>query len=159
MTRKRMEHADEEFRSNLAFMESSSADKPFFIWHNTTRVCTWTRLQEKYRKSGISIYADGMLEHDDQVGILLDKLDELKNRSTLLIARVFLFPLITVYPYLGLMVVQLTSTVRKVRLTKVVRVPQLVAGPGVIKPGSKINDNMAHQDLSDPYSSSGSWWW
>ncbi|PNG62157.1 hypothetical protein SC81_22945, partial [Vibrio vulnificus] len=28
-----------------------------------------TRLQEKYQgKSGVSIYADGMLEHDDQVG-------------------------------------------------------------------------------------------
>lgn len=64
MTRKRMEHADEEFLdSSLAFMEKAvKADKPFFIWHNTTRMHVWTRLQEKYQGiSGVSIYADGEL--------------------------------------------------------------------------------------------------
>ena len=45
-----------------------------FIVFSTSR----TRLDDEwYGRSGISIYADGMLEHDRDVGRILDKLDEL----------------------------------------------------------------------------------
>ena len=46
-----METADEEFLAKtLADMESSvKAGKPFFIWHNTTRMHIWTHLQPKYQ--------------------------------------------------------------------------------------------------------------
>ena len=80
MSRKRMETADEEFLAGtLKFIDKAhKAKKPFFIWHSSTRMHVWTRLQEKYRgKSGVGLTADGMLEHDDHVGILLDKLDDL----------------------------------------------------------------------------------
>lgn len=53
-------------------------DKPFFVWHNTTRMHYKTNLSEKYKgKSGYGIYADGMMELDDIVGELLDLLKEL----------------------------------------------------------------------------------
>ncbi|MEE1898180.1 arylsulfatase [Flavobacterium rakeshii] len=53
-------------------------DKPFFVWHNTTRMHYKTNLSEKYKgKSGYGIYADGMMEMDDIVGELLDLLKEL----------------------------------------------------------------------------------
>jgi arylsulfatase len=50
LTKKRMETADEEFLSaTLDSMDRSvKAGKPFFIWHNTTRMHIWTYLQKKY---------------------------------------------------------------------------------------------------------------
>lgn len=147
MTRKRMEHADEEFLdSSLAFMEKAvKADKPFFIWHNTTRMHVWTRLQEKYQgKSGVSIYADGMLEHDDQVGILLDKLDELGVADNTIViystdngAETVTWPDGGATPFYG---------EKGTTWEGGMRVPQLVRWPGTIKPGTKINEMMAHQD-------------
>ncbi len=52
--------------------------KPFFVWHNTTRMHYRTNLNQEYEgKSGYGLYADGMMELDDDVGELLDLLDEL----------------------------------------------------------------------------------
>ena len=51
LTTKRMETADEEFlAATLNAMErAKAANRPFFIWHNTTRMHVWTRLQKKYQ--------------------------------------------------------------------------------------------------------------
>ncbi|MCK7471400.1 MAG: sulfatase-like hydrolase/transferase [Desulfomicrobium escambiense] len=51
ITRKRMETVDEEFlAASLDFMERAvKAGKPFFIWHNTTRMHVWTRLEPEVR--------------------------------------------------------------------------------------------------------------
>ena len=58
--------------------DAVEAEKPFFVWHNTTRMHYRTNLNEGYEgKSGYGIYADGMMELDDDVGELLDLLDEL----------------------------------------------------------------------------------
>ena len=80
LTRKRMETADNEFLdASIDFIERAHKEgKPFFVWHNSTRMHVWTHLSEKYKgKSGYGLYADGMMELDDGVGRLLDKLDEL----------------------------------------------------------------------------------
>jgi arylsulfatase A-like enzyme len=54
------------------------AERPFLLWHNTTRMHVWTRLSERWRdKTGLGLYADGMQELDWVVGELLDKLDDM----------------------------------------------------------------------------------
>ena len=58
--------------------DAVKADKPFFVWHNTTRMHYKTNLSDKYKgKSGYGLYADGMMEMDDVVGELLNLLKEL----------------------------------------------------------------------------------
>ena len=64
LTRKRMETADEEFTANaLDFMErQAEADKPFFLWWNSTRMHIYTHLKpESKGKTGLGIFPDGMV--------------------------------------------------------------------------------------------------
>ena len=73
LTRKRMETADNEFLdASINFIETAHKEgKPFFVWHNSTRMHVWTHLSDKYKgKSGYGMYADGMMELDDGVGDL-----------------------------------------------------------------------------------------
>ena len=147
MTRKRMETADDEFlNSSVDFMERSvKAKKPFFIWHNATRMHVWTRLSDKWKgKSGYGIYADGMMEHDHNVGILLDKLDELGiSENTIVIystdngAEVVTWPDGGTIPFRG---------EKGTTWEGGFRVPALARWPGHIKPGTVINDIFSHED-------------
>jgi len=80
LTRKRMETIDEEIHVKaMDFLERSvKANKPTFIWYNTTRMHVWTHLKgESVGKTGIGLYPDGMVEHDGYVGRVLDKLQQL----------------------------------------------------------------------------------
>ncbi|GAM66395.1 arylsulfatase [Vibrio sp. JCM 19236] len=82
LTIKRMETVDEEFlEASLAFIDKAHKEnKPFFLWFNATRMHVWTHLKEESK--GVSLrgglYGDGLVEHDNMVGELLDKLDDLK---------------------------------------------------------------------------------
>jgi arylsulfatase A-like enzyme len=83
LTRKRMETVEEDLlQVSLDFMDKSSkGGKPFFLWHNTTRMHVWTHLSPQWEnKSGYGLYADGMMELDWVVGQLLKKLDDLGDR-------------------------------------------------------------------------------
>lgn len=80
---KRMETIDDE--TTAAAMEfikkQTEAKKPFFTWMNPTRMHLFTHVRDQYKgQSGMpgNDYADGMIEHDGDVGKLLDLLDELK---------------------------------------------------------------------------------
>ena len=80
LTKKRMETIDEEITDGaLAWMEKQAkADKPFFLWYNSTAMHFRTHLADKNRgKSGQDDYSDRMVTHDEQIGQMLDKLDEL----------------------------------------------------------------------------------
>jgi arylsulfatase len=80
LTRKRMETVDQETLTvALDFIDRAhAADKPFFVWWNSTRMHVWTHLKpESKGVTNQGIYADGMVEHDGHVGQLLAKLDEL----------------------------------------------------------------------------------
>jgi arylsulfatase len=148
MTRKRMETADDEFKdAAIDFMERAVKDeKPFFIWLTTTRMHVWTRLSEEwYKKSGVSIYGDGMLEHDDDVGQMLDKLDELGIADNTVVfystdngAETFTWPDGGTIPFHG----EKGST-----WEGGFRVPSFIRWPGVIKPGTKFNQIGSHEDF------------
>ncbi len=80
LTKKRMETMDEEVTAGaLDFMDrATKADKPFFLWWNSTRMHVFTHLKkESEGKTGLGVYADGMVEHDGHVGQVLAKLEEL----------------------------------------------------------------------------------
>jgi arylsulfatase A-like enzyme len=78
--RERQRTLDKEFlvESKRFITDAVNDGKPFFVWHNTTRMHYRTNLSPEYEgKSGYGIYADGMMEMDDHVGELLDLLDEM----------------------------------------------------------------------------------
>jgi arylsulfatase len=80
LTKKRMETIDEEVTDRaLKFIdEAHAAEEPFFMWWNTTAMHFRTHLAEKHKgKSGQGDYNDAMVAHDENVGRMLDKLDEL----------------------------------------------------------------------------------
>jgi arylsulfatase len=75
-----METIDEEITARaIAWMEEQAkADKPFFLWYNATAMHFRTHVAEKnIGKSGQDPYSDRMVVHDEQIGEMLDKLDEL----------------------------------------------------------------------------------
>jgi arylsulfatase len=80
LTRKRMETVDEEITAAaIDWMEKQVADdKPFFLWYNATAMHMITHVAEKnIGKSGQDPYSDRMVVHDEQIGEILDKVDEL----------------------------------------------------------------------------------
>jgi hypothetical protein len=59
-------------------LAAPKAGKPFFLWHNATRMHVYTHLSPEYAgKTGFGLYADGMAELDWEVGQILKKVDEL----------------------------------------------------------------------------------
>ncbi|MDR6918821.1 arylsulfatase A-like enzyme [Pseudomonas sp. 3296] len=83
LTSKRMETIDDETtQAAIGFIEKQAkADKPFFVWMNTTRMHAFTHVRDSMKgQSGMpgNEYADGMLEHDGDVGKLLKSIDDLK---------------------------------------------------------------------------------
>ena len=82
LTAKRMETIDDEtVGAALDYLDKhGKGDKPFFLWMNTTRMHVFTHIRPEHQgKSGMrgNDYADGMWEHDQDVGKLLKKLDDL----------------------------------------------------------------------------------
>jgi arylsulfatase len=143
-----METVDEEFtREAIRFMEEAKKeDKPFFLWWNSTRMHIWTRLQpESQGRTGLGIYPDGMVEHDAMVGQLLDKLKELGLEDNTIVmystdngAEKFTWPDGGQSPFRG---------EKNTNWEGGYRVPCAIRWPGVIKPGTVLNDIFAHEDM------------
>jgi arylsulfatase len=147
LTIERMKNIDSEFLdASLDFIDRAhEEEKPFFVWFNSTRMHTWTHLKEEsIGRSGVNVAADGLLELDDQVGLLLDKLEELKiDDNTIVIfssdngAQIALWPDGGITPFRN----QKGTTWEGGH-----RVPLLVRWPGVFEPGTTINDIFAQND-------------
>ncbi len=79
LTKKRMETIDDETSAAaMNFIDrQSKANKPFFCWFNGTRMHLRTHVRADHRdQPGLTArteYADGMIEHDNHVGLLLKK--------------------------------------------------------------------------------------
>jgi arylsulfatase len=148
LTRKRMETIDEEVNAKaLDFMQrAKAADKPFFIWWNSTRMHVFTHLKkESDGKTGLGIYADGMVEHDGHVGQLLARLKELGLEENTIVmystdngAETFTWPDGGTTMFRG---------EKNTNWEGGYRVPTAIKWPGVIKPGTVINDIGAHEDM------------
>lgn len=147
MTKKRMETADEEFMAaSLKFIEKAhKQNKPFFVWHNSTRMHVWTHLKPASQGvTGVGLYPDGMAEHDGQVGQLLDKLDELGiTDNTIVIystdngAETISWPDGGTTPFHG---------EKGTTWEGGFRVPMIVKWPGTVKPGKKSSEIISQED-------------
>jgi arylsulfatase A-like enzyme len=148
LTKKRMETIDEEVTTAaLGFMEKAHKDgKPFFVWWNSTRMHIFTHLKESsVGKTGLGVYADGMVEHDAMVGQLLAKLKELGiEENTIVMYSTDNGSESFSWPDGG------TTMFRGEKNTQWeggYRVPCVMRWPGVIKPGTIINEVGAHEDM------------
>src|SRR5215475_3299318 len=147
LTRKRMETIDEEFlKATTEFIDGAVRDrKPFFVWFNSTRMHIWTHLKPASQgKTGLGIYPDGMVEHDGQVGELLKKLDDLGIANNTIViyttdngAEVFSWPDGGTTPF---------RSEKNTNWEGGYRVPALVRWPGLVKPGTEINDIVSAED-------------
>jgi arylsulfatase A-like enzyme len=148
LTKKRMETVDEETtKAALDFMQKAHDDgKPFFVWWNSTRMHIFTHLKpESEGKTGLGIYADGMVEHDAMVGQLLDKLKELGiEKNTIVMYSTDNGAETFTWPDGG------TTMFRGEKNTQWeggYRVPTLIRWPGTVEPGTVVNDIGAHEDM------------
>ena len=147
LNKKRMETIDEEIVAGaLDFMDRAHEQgKPFFLWLNTTRMHVWTHLKpESEGVTGVGVYPDGMVEHDKMVGQVLDKLDELGIADNTIViystdngAETVTWPDGGTTPFHG---------EKGTTWEGGFRIPLLVKWPGVIEPGSKINEIVSHED-------------
>jgi arylsulfatase A-like enzyme len=148
LTKKRMETIDEEITSAaLGWMETQAkADKPFFLWYNSTAMHFRTHLAEKnLGKSGQDPYSDRMVVHDEQIGMMLDKLDELGiSDNTIVMYSTDNGPENDTWPDGA------NTPFRSQKDTNWEggwRVPSFIRWPGKIKAGSVLNGIVSHQDM------------
>ena len=148
LTKKRMETIDEEITAKaLDWMEKQAkADKPFFLWYNSTAMHFRTHLADKNRgKSGQDDYSDRMVTHDEQIGQMLDKLDELGIAdNTIVMYSTDNGPENDTWPDGA------NTIFRSQKDTNWEggwRVPAFIRWPGKIKPGTVLNGIVSHQDM------------
>jgi arylsulfatase A-like enzyme len=148
LTKKRMETFDNEVNENaMRFMtDAVKEDKPFFLWWNSTKMHIFTHLDDSVDgKTGLGVYADGMVEHDRQVGQILAKLDELGIADDTIVmystdngAEAFTWPDGGTTMFRG---------EKNTQWEGGFRVPCMMRWPGVIKPGTIVNDIGSHEDM------------
>jgi arylsulfatase len=139
-----METFDEVLvKSSSDFMDKAKKEgKPFFLWHNTTRMHVFTYLPPKYQammnsKDNYNLEEAGMAQMDDSIGALLQHIEDIgETNNTIVIfttdngAEVFTWPDGGMTPF---------------RATKGTvfeggfRVPAIIRWPGHVKPGSVEN--------------------
>src|SRR6476660_6790675 len=148
LTKKRMETIDEEITASaLNWMEKQvKAEKPFFLWYNSTAMHFRTHLADKNRgKSGQDDYSDRMVTHDEQIGMMLDKVDELGIAdNTIVMYSTDNGPENDTWPDGA------NTPFRSQKDTNWEggwRVPSFIRWPGKIKAGSVLNGIVCHQDM------------
>ncbi len=147
LTSKRMETIDEEVHEKaMDFVDRNvKAKKPFFLWYNSTRMHVWTHLKKASQgKTGIGLYPDGMVEHDGFVGEVLKKLDDLGIADNTIVvygtdngAETASWPDGGITPFHG---------EKGTTWEGGLRVPMVVRWPGVIKPGTIVNEIFSQED-------------
>jgi len=150
LTRKRMETIDDETSdAAVDFIKRQvAAGTPFFCWMNTTRMHFRTHVRPEHRdKPGFTArteYADGMIEHDGDVGKLLNAVDDLGIvNNTIVLYTTDNGPHMNSWPD-GAM-----TPFRSEKATNwegAFRVPCMIRWPGHIKPGEVSNELISGLD-------------
>jgi arylsulfatase A-like enzyme len=130
-------------KASSDFMDKAKKDgKPFFIWHNTTRMHVWTFLSQKYNammnsKTNYSVQEAGMTQMDDDIGALLKHLEDIGEADNTIVvfttdngAEVFTWPDGGMTPF---------KSTKGTIYEGGFRVPCIARWPGHIKPGTVEN--------------------
>jgi arylsulfatase A-like enzyme len=125
------------------FMDKAKKDgKPFFVWHNTTRMHVWTFLSPKYQammnsQTNYGLEEAGMAQLDDCVGALLKHIDDMgESDNTIVIfttdngAEVFTWPDGGMTPF---------KATKGTVMEGGFRAPAFIRWPGKVKPGTVEN--------------------
>jgi arylsulfatase len=149
LTKKRMETCDDDFVAATSdfIKRQNEAGKPFFCWVNTTHMHLRTHTKpESLGQAGRwqSPYHDSMIDHDRNVGQLLDLIDQLGiGDNTLVMYSTDNGPHMNTWPD-GAM-----TPFRSEKNTNwegAFRVPMAVRWPGRIAAGKVSNDIVQHHD-------------
>ena len=124
-------------------MDKAKKDgKPFFLWHNTTRMHVFTYLSPKYQammnsKTNYGLEEAGMAQLDDSIGALLKHLEDIGEADNTIVifttdngAEVFTWPDGGMTPF---------KATKGTVMEGGFRVPCIVRWPGKIKPGTVEN--------------------
>src|SRR5579883_1142621 len=139
-----METFDEVLVENSKrFMDQARKEgKPFFLWHNTTRMHVFTYIPPKYQammnsSNNYGLEEAGMAQLDDSVGALLRHLDDIGEADNTIVifttdngAEVFTWPDGGMTPF---------KATKGTSYEGGFRVPCIIRWPGRIKPGSVEN--------------------
>lgn len=130
-------------KASSDFMDKAkAANKPFFIWHNTTRMHVWTFLSKKYgakqnSETNFGLEEAGMAQLDDSVGALMKHLEDIGVADNTIVifttdngAEVFTWPDGGMTPFRGT-----KGTVFEGGF----RVPAIIRWPNKVKPGTVEN--------------------
>lgn len=158
LTKKRMETVDEESIAGAVdfIKRAHEQGKPFYVWWNGTRMHFRTHVKPEMRDEANKIagrnvdeYTAGMIEHDMQVGQLLDLLDELGITDNTIVhystdngPHYNTWPDAASTPFFG---------EKNTNWEGGWRVPSMVRWPGKIEAGSISNEIMHHMDWLPTY--------
>ena len=130
-------------KASEAFMDKAKQDgKPFFVWHNTTRMHVFTYIPPKYQAmmnatSNYNIEEAGMAQMDDSIGDLLKHLQDIGVADNTIVifttdngAEVFTWPDGGMTPF---------KATKGTSFEGGFRVPAIIRWPGKVKPGSVEN--------------------
>lgn len=129
-------------QSNAFMDKAKKAGKPFFIWHNTTRMHVFTYLSPKYQAlmnptSNYGLEEAGMAQMDDDIGNLLKHLEDIGEADNTIVifttdngAEVFTWPDGGMTPF---------KATKGTIFEGGFRVPCIIRWPGKVKPGTVEN--------------------
>ena len=149
LSKKRMETIDDDIADATVdyIKRQHTAGTPFFVWCNFTHMHLYTHAKPESRgQAGLwqSEYHDVMIDHDKNVGTVLDAIDRLKLADdTFVMYGTDNGPHMNTWPDGGM------TPFRSEKNTNwegAYRVPAMVRWPGKIKPGQISNEMVAHHD-------------
>ncbi|RJF96466.1 arylsulfatase [Noviherbaspirillum cavernae] len=154
LTRERMKTFDSEvLTETLTWMDKvGKGDAPFFVWFNSTAIHIWSHPQPRYVQMAVDegraeedVVRAKMIEHDEHVGAILKKLDDLGIADNTIVIyttdngnELMMWPDGGYAPFRG---------EKGTTWEGGVRVPCLARWPDKIPAGSKSNEIQAHEDL------------